>query len=75
MLLFIDLQVKLKMIFLSFSQNFELALEELSENNPYLLARVRDFNANLDFGIAKALILLTEFKLKMEHLNLNSIKY
>ena len=33
--------------FLSFSQNFELTLEMLSENNPYLLVDIDDFNAKL----------------------------
>ena len=33
--------------FLLFSQNFELTLEKLSENNPYLLAAIGDFNAKL----------------------------
>ena len=34
--------------FLSFSQNFELTLAKLSENNPYLLAAIGDFiNAKL----------------------------
>ena len=47
MSLFIDLQVKLKMIFLSFSQNFELTFKKLSDNNPYLLVAIRDFDAKL----------------------------
>ena len=47
LLLFIDLQVKLKDDFLPFSQNFELTLEKLSENNPDLLAAIGDFNAKL----------------------------
>ena len=33
--------------FLSFSQNFELTLEKLSENNPYLVVAIGDFNAKL----------------------------
>ena len=33
--------------FLPFSQNFELTLEKLSENNWYLLVAIGDFNANL----------------------------
>ena len=33
--------------FLSFSQNFELTLEKLSENNPYLFVAIGDFNAKL----------------------------
>ena len=33
--------------FLLFSQNFELTLEKLSENNPYLLAAIGDFNTKL----------------------------
>ena len=33
--------------FLSFSQNFELTFEKLSENNPYLLVAIGDFNAKL----------------------------
>ena len=33
--------------FLSFSQNFELTLERLSENNPYLLVTTGGFNAKL----------------------------
>ena len=33
--------------FLSFSQNFELTLKKLSENNPYLLVAISDFNAKL----------------------------
>ena len=33
--------------FLSFSQNFELTLETLSEYNPYLLVAIGDFNAKL----------------------------
>ena len=33
--------------FLSFPQNFELILEKLSENNPYLLVAIGDFNAQL----------------------------
>ena len=32
---------------LSFSQNFELTLEKLSENNPYILAAIGDFNAKI----------------------------
>lgn len=61
MLLFIDLKVKLKMIFLSFSQNFELTFEKSSANNPYLLVVIGDF----DIGIAKTIILLREFQLKI----------
>ena len=33
--------------FSSFSQNFELALEKVSENNPYLPVAIGDFNAKL----------------------------
>ena len=33
--------------FFSYSQNFELTLENFSENNPYLLAATGDFNAKL----------------------------
>ena len=33
--------------FLSFSENFELTLEKLSEINPYLLVAIGDFNAKL----------------------------
>ena len=33
--------------FLLFSQNFELTFENLSENNPYLLVAIRDFDAKL----------------------------
>ena len=29
---------------MSFSHNFELTLEKLSENNPYLLVAIGDFN-------------------------------
>ena len=48
MLFFIDLQVKLKMIFCHFLWiNFELTLEKLSENNPYLVVAIGDFNAKL----------------------------
>ena len=33
--------------FLFFSQNFGLTLEKLSENNPYLLVAIGDFNEKL----------------------------
>ena len=33
--------------FLSFSQNFELTFEKLSENSPYLLVAIGDFNTKL----------------------------
>ena len=33
--------------FFSFLQNFELTLQNLSENYPYLLLAIVDFNANL----------------------------
>ena len=42
-MLLINLQVKLKINF-EF-QNFELALENLSGNNPYLFVDIGDFNA------------------------------
>ena len=49
LLLLIDLQVKLKIIFLSLSRNWETGKtwEKISENNPYLLAAIGDFNAKL----------------------------
>ena len=42
-----DLQVKLKIIFLLLSRNFRLTWKNISENNPYLLVAIGDFNAKL----------------------------
>ena len=42
------------MVFLSFLQNFELTLEKLSENNPYLLVIVGDFSAKLRHWYSQA---------------------
>ena len=38
---------------------------KLSENNPYLLVAVGDFNAKLSYWYSETLILLREFQLKM----------
>ena len=49
---------------MSFSQNFELTLEKLSENDPYLELLVI-LMQNLDIDMVKTLIFLREFQLKI----------
>ena len=73
-MLFINLKVNPKMNFFSFSQNFELTLEKLSENNPYLLVAIVDFNAKLSYSYSHNTKLLREFQLKIQRLNFDYIK-